>query len=147
MQQVLNFNLLNLYLVMDNHNTFPPQFFEHLGKLFFAIASADRTIEVIEIETFKEVIKDQWSFIANKDLKQIEFIFDNLVKEGKLKSEACYLDFITYKNEHNKLFTSTLKSLILKTSSTIASSFSGRNKSELIILAKLDLELKRNIES
>lgn len=44
---------------------------------------------------------------------------------------------------NKSLFTENRKRLILKTANAIASSFSNRNKSELIILAKLDIELKK----
>ena len=51
--------------------------------------------------------------------------------------------FINYKNENEHEFTEQIKGLILKTAGKIASSFSGENKSELIMLANLNIEFKK----
>jgi hypothetical protein len=50
---------------------------------------------------------------------------------------------VYFKRAHNSLFSHNVNKLILKTAREIASSFSGINKSELIMLAKLDIELKK----
>lgn len=131
---------------MNKNKTHTSKFFENLGKLFYAIAASDKKIEAIEITTLKEIIKAHWSTIDSLDydaLKHLEFMFDRLHKEDHLNSEACYLDFVTYKNKQKHLFTDTIKRLILQTSNAIASSFAGRNKSELIMIAKLDIEFKK----
>jgi hypothetical protein len=130
---------------MDN-KAFTPQFFENLGKLFYAIAASDHKVEDMEVNAIKEIVKTHWSaidFIDNDAFKAIEFMFNKLNKEDHQNSDACYLDFVTYKNKQKHLFTDKIKDLILQTSNAIASSFSGRNKSELIMLAKLSLELKK----
>ena len=132
---------------MDKNKTLTPQFFENLGMLFYAIAASDKKVVAIEIKTLKEIVKTHWStidFLEYDALEHIEFMFDKLNKEDHLNSDACYLDFVTYKNKHNQFFTDTIKHLILQTSNAIASSFSGRNKSELIMQAKLDIELRKS---
>ena len=58
---------------------------------------------------------------------------------------TCFKEFLEYKNEHTYFFTDTIKQLILKTANAIAAAFAGKNKSELIMLAKLDMELKKGI--
>jgi len=131
---------------MDDNSTYTPSFFENLGKLFYAIATSDRNVEAIEISTLKEIVKTQWATLDVFDydaLKQIIFMFDRLYKDKHLNSGTCYEDFVNYKNKQKHLFTDTINHLILQTSNAIASSFSGRNKSELIMLAKLDIELKK----
>ena len=42
-----------------------------------------------------------------------------------------------YKDNHNYFFTTEIKSLILKTADEIATVFYGKNKAELMMLAKL----------
>jgi hypothetical protein len=131
---------------MDNNSTYTPTFFENLGKLFYAIAASDHKVEAIEISTLKEIIKTHWAIVDSFDndaLEHIVFMFDRLNTDGHVNSGACYLDFVNYKNTQKHLFTDTIKHLILQTSNAIASSFSGRNKSELIMLAKLDIEFKK----
>jgi len=57
--------------------------------------------------------------------------------------EAMYDAFVTYKNEQPHLFTERANSLILATARAIAHAYAGINKSELVILHKLDMELNR----
>ncbi|MFD1163935.1 MULTISPECIES: hypothetical protein [Hwangdonia] len=124
-------------------------FYQNLGKLFYAIAAADKKVEDAEYDTLKELVKKHWLNVdVTKDANQtdaayqIDIVFDWLNNENKLDAKACFNDFIAYKNEQKHLFTNKVKRLILKTASEIAHAFSGINKSELILLAKLDIELR-----
>jgi hypothetical protein len=126
------------------------KFYQSLGKLFYAIAAADRKVRDEEFNKLKELITKHWldadiiEDAYNTDAAyQIEFIFDWLNDEENLDAKACYNAFVNYKNEQPHLFTDNLKKLIIKTAHAIAASFSGLNKSELIILAKLNIELKK----
>ena len=126
------------------------KFYQNLGKLFYAIAAADKHVRDVEFDKLKELVKTYWLEVDviedtfNTDAAyQIEIIFDWLNEEENLDPKACYSAFINYKNEQPHLFTANIKKLILKTGHAIAASFSGLNKSELIMLAKLELELKK----
>lgn len=130
---------------MDN-SSFTSEFFENLGKLFFAIAASDNRVETKEIITLKTILKTEWTTVDGFDyhaIKHIVFVFELLQADNNANCSKCYLDFVNYKNRHKYLFSGEVKHLILQTSNAIASSFSGRNKSELIMLAKLDIELKK----
>jgi hypothetical protein len=125
------------------------QFYRNLGKLFYAIAAADGNVRPIEFGKLKTFIKKQWLDIDNLEdtfgvdaAYQIEVVFNWLNEDEELNAKACFKDFINYKKNQNHLFTQDIRRLILKTASAIAYAFSGINKSELILLAKLDLELK-----
>ena len=127
-------------------------FYQNLGKLFYAIAAADKTVHTAEINTLKEIVKTKWldvdptNDVFDTDAAyQIEIVFDWLNKEELLNAKSCFNDFLQYKREQSHLFTEEVKALILKTSSDIAHAFAGINKSELILLAKLDMEFKNNI--
>ena len=126
------------------------KFYQNLGKLFYAIAASDKHVHETEFDKLKELVKKQWLSVDLLEdnyhtdaAYQIEIIFDWLNSEENLNTKACYEAFVNYKNEQPHLFTKPIKRLILKTASAIAASFSGVNKSELIMLAKLDIELKR----
>ena len=126
------------------------KFYQSLGKLFYAVAAADRKVRDEEFNKLKELITKHWldadiiEDAYNTDAAyQIEFIFDWLNDEENLDAKTCYNAFVNYKNEQPHLFTDNLKKLIIKTAHAIAASFSGLNKSELIILAKLNIELKK----
>lgn len=147
---MFSFVVINYY-VMKKPIKMTHTFYQNLGKLFYAIAAADKNVETIEFDKLKEIVKSQWLDIDELDddfgsdaAYQIEFIFDWLNREDNLDVDNCYNDFVSYKNAQKHLFTQPVKKLILQTSNAIASSFAGKNKSELIILAKLDLELKKN---
>ena len=126
------------------------KFYQNLGKLFYAIAASDGSVREAEFEKLKILIKEQWLAIdAIEDVfgtdaaYQIEVVFDWLNRDEEFKAKSCYDDFVSYKNSQNHLFTEEVKRLILKTASSIAYAFAGINKAELIMLAKLDLELKK----
>lgn len=126
------------------------KYYHNLGKLFYAVAASDNEVRILEFNKLKEIVKTHWVDIDpikddyDEDAAyQIEIVFDWLKNENNLDAKSCYNDFINYKNEQKHLFTSKVKKLIIKTARAIAASFSGINKSELILLAKLDLELKK----
>ncbi|NNE32448.1 MAG: hypothetical protein HKN40_08775 [Winogradskyella sp.] len=126
------------------------EFYRNLGKLFYAIAAVDGTVRPIEIHKLKTLVKEQWLDIdpledafGNDAALHIEVVFDWLVMDGEPNASTCFNDFVRYKDKQKDLFTNEVKKLILKTASTIAYAFSAINKSELILLAKLDMELKK----
>ena len=127
-------------------------FYQNLGKLFYAIAAADNHVDEAEFNALKETVKNKWTKVDPVDddfhtdaAYQIETVFDWLNNEGFSDSKTCYTEFLDFKKEHPSLFTGAINSLILKTASRIASSVSGLNKSELMLVAKLSLELKKTI--
>lgn len=124
-------------------------FYQNLAKLFYAIAASDNMVRDEEFNALKELIKHKWQSVFDKENNhkininhQIEIVFKRLVIE-KRDAYSCYDEFITYKKVHNYFFTPELNSLILKTAGVIAAAFSSQNKSELIMLAKLSMELKK----
>ncbi|GAA4810230.1 hypothetical protein [Litoribaculum gwangyangense] len=137
---------------MKTKNKLTLKFYQNLGKLFYAIAGSDNVVRKIEFNKLKEVVKTQWLNIDaitdeyDEDAAyQIEIVFDWLNNQNNLDVRSCYNDFVNYKNEQKHLFSTDIKKLIIRTANAIANSFSGINKSELIMLAKLDLELKKKI--
>ena len=128
------------------------KFYQNLGKLFYAIAAADNKVHETEMNKLKEFVKKEWLDVdAIEDefgmdaAYQIEIVFDWLLQaqdEG-LSIKACYDDFVSYKKDQKHLFTDNVNHLILKTANAIAESFSGKNKSELMLLAKLNIELNK----
>lgn len=133
---------------MTLHKTLSTQAYQHIGYLFYAVAAVDRLVDDKEIETLKLLVKEQWLDVdsASDDFGsdaayQIEIVFDWL-NEADWNSTTCYQKFETYYKAHASKFDDATKSLIIKTALAIAESFSGKNKSELIILAKIETLLK-----
>ena len=118
-------------------------FYQQLGKLFYSVASVDRTVRKEEIAQLNEIVKKEWLPLENNlnefgddAAYQIEIVFDWLV-ENDWKVGETIPDFEGFKKEHPSLFTSQVNDLILKTAKAITNSFSGKNKSESVLIHKL----------
>ena len=123
-------------------------FYQNLGKLFYAIAAADNVIREEEVKKLKQIVNTEWINLGGvKDkseihaMRQIKITFDQLAEQTQNPNDSM-ADFKSFKKAHEKLFTDDVKHLIWKTASSITISFSGRNKSELIMLAELGIILK-----
>ncbi|AUC80261.1 hypothetical protein CW736_13135 [Nonlabens sp. MB-3u-79] len=125
-------------------------FYHNLGKLFYAVAFADKTVRKEEVDTLREYVKKHW--LSYDDLKDV---FDSdaahlieIVFEGVQAFEETSKDmldaFISYKNQQPHLFTEKVNQLIIETSKAIAYSYAGINKSELVIISQLEIELNRH---
>lgn len=136
--------------IMDNKKHLNARFYEILGKLFYAIAATDGVVEPVEFNKLKELVKSKWLEVDDSGDNfhtdaafQIEIVFDWLHEQNNLGNNKLFNDFVAYKKEQSHFFTPKINKLIINTGHEIANSFSGKNKSELILLAKLDMELKK----
>lgn len=122
-------------------------FYQKMGELFYAFAAADKVVRKEEYDILKNIVADQWKNLDDYEdpfrtdaAYQIEVVFDWFDYE-QLDASDCFESFADYKKEYPKLFTKDRKELIWKTANAIASSFAGKNKSEVIMLAKLKMLL------
>ncbi len=122
--------------------------YENLGKLFYAVAISDGSVHAKEWDKVKKLVKEDWLYVDDfKDrygtdaANQIEIVFD-LLMEYPRTSEECFDEFKDFYQNHPYAFSSKIKWLTKKTANAIANSFSGKNKAELIILAKIELLFK-----
>ncbi len=122
--------------------------YQNLGKLFYAIAAADNNVSQAEINTLVKLVNTEWlpmekteDEYGTDEVFQIEIIFDWLIEE-EASPAVCMADFIAFKKAHESLFTDQVKKLTWKTANSIASAFSGKNKSELVMLHELSAVLK-----
>ena len=121
---------------------------QNLGKLFYAVAMADKKIEEEEIAALKTAILKRWSNLDAKlsgivldGHQEIIIVFTRL-HSTNAESGICFSEFQEFFNEHKQLFNEDLRKLIWDTTQVIASSFANKNKSELIVLAKLKMLLE-----
>ncbi|MCP4977774.1 MAG: hypothetical protein GY931_16615 [Maribacter sp.] len=121
---------------------------QNLGKLFYAIAMADKKINHEEITALKAVVGREW---YDLDSKPNGFVIDghqeilevfNHLHSRKAESDSCFIEFREFFNEHQNLFNEDLRKFIWDTAQAIASSFAQKNKSEVILLAKLKMLLE-----
>ena len=106
-------------------------FYQKMGELFYAIAAADKVVRKTEYDMLKKIVSEQWKDLDDYEdpfhtdaAYQIEVVFDWFDYE-QLDANDCFDSF------------AERKKLIWKTANAIAGSFAGKNKSELIMLAKL----------
>lgn len=123
--------------------------YQHIGYLFYAMAAADEQVVRAEIDTLKQLAKRDWLPIDDTNDRygsdaayQIEIVFDWLQIDSKKSANDCYRLFERYYLAHQSLFSPELKQLILRTAEAIANSFAKKNKSELMLLAKLSILFK-----
>jgi len=123
-------------------------YYQEIGQLFYAVAAADKLVHEKEYQALREIVSSEWTtknefkdeFGANV-VYQMEIVFDWFDYEG-LDADDCFDSFSYYYKEHLSLFTPEKKRLIWKTANAIADAFAGKNKSELIILSRLQLLFK-----
>ncbi|MBI3134716.1 MAG: hypothetical protein HYZ14_08600 [Bacteroidetes bacterium] len=118
-------------------------FYQNLGKLFYAVAAADKKVSEAEVEKLKADVTKYWlaledstDYFGSDAAFQIEIVFDWLIEEMP-NSEKCYQDFATFRKKHDSIFTKPVKELIWKTCEDIASSSNSKNKSELVLLSRI----------
>ena len=142
---------------MDTSEKTNLTFYQKIGELLYAIAAADKVVKKQEYDTLRESVKEHWK--KNDDITddfgadaayQIEIVFDwldyqslNWLDYQSLKAEECFENFKEYYRENKTLFNPKIKKLVLSTAHTVADAFSGKNKSELLLLGKLELLLKK----
>ena len=131
---------------MNQESNIVIQFYQNLGKLFFAFAAIDNYVRTEELNKLIEIVNKKWMLLKNFDDNSRQAIVDTfkwLQKDNEYNAETCFKSFLEYMQSHQSLFNNNINKLILKTATEITASFSGQNKSEVILLAKLDLELKK----
>lgn len=118
-------------------------FYQNLGKLFYAIAAADKVVHKEEVKALKEIVEKEWLNIdkindefGTDTAYQIEIIFDWL-DENQPDANDAFNEFKEYRQEHQNLFDHEIDQLIWKTADDIAASFAGKNKAEVLMLSRL----------
>ncbi len=132
---------------MKTTNETMVELYQILGRIFFAMAQADKVIRPEEIDALKKIVKEDWLHVdetfdefASDSAYQIEIVFDYLVDNEMDAGDVLY-QLTEFKRINTHLFNPQLKDLILKSANKIASSFARRNKSELVFLSQLQLIL------
>ncbi len=130
---------------MLNSERIGNEFYQALGKLFYAVAMADKHVRPVEVQRLRKYVRKYWLEVDqfedefNTDSAyQIEIVFDWLEEEDK-NGEDYFKDFEEFYKNHTSKFSPEIKSLILDTAEAIAGSFAGKNKSELLLIFKLKL--------
>lgn len=134
---------------MSKINTPELLFYQKLGELFYAIAASDKIVREAEYKALTKLVEEEWKVMDDyeDDFKtdaayQISIVFEWFDYE-RMDGNDCYESFVDYYKEHKNLFSEKRKDLILQTAKKIAFAFRAANKSELIMLTKLELLLNK----
>ena len=140
--------LLENRIAMEDKKEELMLFCKHLGKLFYAVSLIDNKIKKEEFQAMEKAITSELYSMNNTVLMEDTTANETIINTfkqlyfDKAEAQQCYDDFISFKSKNESLFTKEIKKVVLKIAGKIASSFSGVNKSELIILAKLSIAFK-----
>lgn len=129
---------------MLNSERIGNEFYQNLGKLFYAIAMTDQKVRPAEIKRLRKYVRQSWLDVDEvKDeldtdaAYQIEIVFDWLQDYDNVGGEVYFNEFKRFFKEHPEKFTPKINELILETADSIATSFAGKNKSEILLLQRL----------
>ncbi|MDE1205972.1 hypothetical protein [Tenacibaculum larymnensis] len=116
---------------------FTEGFYKSIANLFYAVSMADKNMTVEEKKSIVKRVEKNWSASENKsDSELIYETLRELIKE-KATSETAYESFKEYYLVHKEEFSKKVIHDLLAASHEISSSYARKNKSELIILARL----------
>jgi hypothetical protein len=128
---------------------FSKNIFNAIGKLFYAVAAVDKTIHPRELQTISDlmgkevgtstILERDTTFLINSEVIMNSFYS---MQYSKTPSYDAFNEFVSYKQTHEHEFTPAIKKWIWQIADKITYSFSGKNKSELIMLSKLKSVLK-----
>lgn len=129
---------------MLNSEKIGNEFYQNLGKLYYAMAMTDGTVRPSEVKRLRKYVRQHWLDMDGMEDEfgtdsafQIEIVFDWLQNEEK-DGSTYFSDFEAFYREHPEKFGSRAKKLIFETADSIAASFAGKNKSEIIFLERLN---------
>ena len=109
-----------------------------LGKVFYCSAMADRVIKEEEVARLNELITEHWEeegeLIMDTFFRCINFGYDPSHLPGEIKA---------HKTVDPELFSKVMIERIMKTAYAITNATSGTNKSEVVFISQLRMELER----
>ncbi len=137
---------MTLYQPLNNmdNTTLNTSLFENLGKVFYAVATADRNLHENETARLKAEIEKYWKpKFAEAPYSMAYYIWHAFERSrsSKIAAEKAFDEFALYFKNEPGHFTQEIRDLIMDTANAIAAAYADKNKSELILLAKLQLLL------
>ena len=115
-------------------------FFEALANVFYAIAIADKKFELSEKHAIFNEINSNWTYAIDSS-KSSELMFEVLRQNiaQNISDEIAFRNFEKYYIDNKELFSVITKTAIMDAVNLIASSFAKKNKSELVMLSRIQL--------
>jgi hypothetical protein len=128
----------------DMPNALQP-LYANLGHLFYSIAASDRNVAPAEVTKLKALIRTQWMPLENSRdefgtdaAHYIDIAFDHAHDHG-MSADDAFARFESHFRADPALYDVGLRRMVRESAGAIASSFAGRNKSEVRQLVTLEL--------
>lgn len=115
-----------------------------LSYLFYAVAHADRHVEDEERIKIHQVVNENWQlFVAKGDPFGVHAmdLIDKMVRELRdedFDNEKALEQFKMVFEKHPEFFTPQMKEFILEVCIRTANTFNQMNKSELVLLSRIE---------
>lgn len=119
-----------------------------IAYIVYAIASADHKVSSEEKKAVHDFVNENWKTLSDKEdpfgVRALDFI-DKLItslENQKISSESSFELFHKIYDENKKDFTLEIKRFLVNISIKTGASFNRMNKSELVMLSRLEIILK-----
>lgn len=118
-------------------------FYFHVAKLFYAVASIDGSIRDDECKSLEQALRNEWLTVYKGKRDIVEEIVRCFyeIRETGVRAQQAFDEFVLYKKAHERLFTKQMKKTLWEVSCIMADTVNKKNKSELILLVHLGKEL------
>lgn len=119
-----------------------------IGYLVYAVASADNYVAPEEKQIVHDIINENWRILADKEdpfgVRALDFIDKMLgvLEDKHVDSEASIELFKEVYDENRDQFTPELKKFILDVCIKTGSAFNRMNKSELVLISRIEILLR-----
>jgi hypothetical protein len=121
-----------------------------IGFLVYAVASADKHITLEEKRVVHDIVNENWKLLADSEdpfgVRAMDFIdkmFDSL-EDKHVTSEEAFNYFKEVYDKNMEKFSPELVQFILDICIKTGSAFNRMNKSELVLLSRIEKLLKEN---
>ena len=119
--------------------------YANLGHLFYRIAASDGTVAPAEVMKLKALLRTQWMPLENSRdefrtdaAHYIDIAFDHAHDQG-MSADDAFARFEDHFRSDPALYDVGLRRMVRESAGAIASSFAGRNRSEVRQLVTLEL--------
>ncbi len=119
-----------------------------IGYIVYAVASTDKHVAEEEKKIAHDLINEHWTLLADNEdpfgVRALDFVDKIIVSfdEDHLDSEKAFESFKEIFEEQKQDFTIEIRQFILDLCIKVGSAFSQMNKSELVLLSRIEILLK-----
>ena len=119
-----------------------------IGYLVYSVACSDGKVEEAERQAVHSSIDENWKLLADQEdpfgARALDFIDKMMtyLEEKGIDSEFAFEQFIGIYQENREKFTPVLKQFMINVCIHTGSSFNRMNKSELVLLSRIEKILK-----